>query len=133
MNYRSIAMKAVNTSNDQHFDLEKGDVLHSMFVKGKLKHLYNIKRNEISQEEYDKEVIRCKNLVPITGKWVKSDPYDDIVLNLDNDTSSFASDDLDKPDSSDELDHLESLSYHSDHHYDSQHNSDDDYEFSDDY
>jgi hypothetical protein len=101
MNYRQVAQKAAQSDD---IPISRGDVICSMVVNGKMKHLYSMKRPEMTDEEYDKEVNRCKNLYPKIGKWVKRDPYDDVVIqDID---SSFASDDLDKPDNSDDLDRL---------------------------
>ena len=121
MNYRRVAMKS-NQRNDGY--VPKDNVVDSTVENRKAAHLCKMMKRGMTEEEYEKEYRRCKNLVPRVEKWVRPDPYDDIIINFDN-SSSFASDDLDKPDSSDELNGIVRS--------DSNESDDDDVALSDDY
>jgi len=121
MNYRQMALKALPTDD---VPVARGEIIYSMVVKGKMKHLYNMRRPEMTDEEYEKEFNRCKNLLPKVGRWVKPDPYDDVII--PDIESSYASDDLDKLDLSDDLDRLAES-------HDSHDSDDDGFASSDDY
>ena len=102
MNYKDIVAKP--SPNNPILTEER---LAAIEINGKMKHLYNISHKNMTDEEYEKDYKRCWNLCPV--KWnswtTKTQPHDDIILNVE---TSFSSDDLDKPDSK-ELDELDQL------------------------